>query len=363
MARAAKIEPDLEADDDLAVEDIDLSTLAIDEDFAALDETMAASEDARPAPPERKARFAGSRFIALLVLALFVHAAIIAAFLWRDSKNDIQTARMEETPVEVIVEKPPEPEKPPPPPVKKPPEPPKPKEELEKPALSAPRAPNEEKLETRKTQPKTSVPKAPTPPSEGQPQPKPQIAQPKEAAPAETKDDVAKLEEDKTKPDAEALDKAKPKVAKQAKTKQAKAAPKRKQKAVDALASLAGASQLAEMTFAKPTPKSPVYGGTEDVRYLAIVEGMLEAKVQQLPRTAHWQAGGHTLIFFHIDASGRVISRDFYEKSGYPDIDQIAMRALLTAQPFPPPPPGVEHGLLWGAKFDGQLPRLTISRR
>ena len=51
--------------------------------------------------------------------------AIIAAFLYRDAHEVMRTAQIEETPVEVVVEPPPEPEKPKAPPVKKPPEPPR----------------------------------------------------------------------------------------------------------------------------------------------------------------------------------------------------------------------------------------------
>ena len=329
-----------------------------------LERSLAAREDERFVGARQKLFAARARFFGLVLLILLIHVALIAVFLLRDAHSKFQTAAIEETPVEVIVEKPEPPPPPPPqpPPPPKPPEPPKPKEELEKPALSAPRAPNEEKVETEKTQPKTSVPKAPTPPSDGQPQPKPAVAPPKEAAPDESKEDAAKAP-DETKPDAEALDKAKPKTAKKTVTKQAKEAPKSKRKPNDALAALSGSSSLPELSFAKPTPKSPVYGGTEDVRYLAIVEGMLESKVTQLPRTEHWRSGGHVVIFFHVDESGRVISRDFYVKSGYPDIDKIAMQALIAAQPFPPPPRGVEHGLLWGSKFDGQLPRITVTKR
>ncbi len=303
---------------------------------------------------------ARGRFLALLALALLVHAAILAAFLWRDRHTPLQVVRAEETPVEVVVEPPPEPEPPKPPP-QKPPEPPKPKEDL-RPALSAPRAPNEDTLKTERTQEKTSVPKAAQPPSEGQPSPKAQAAAPAEAAPPQDKADTAAKEEDKSKPDAEALDKAKPKVAKQAQTKAAKPAPKQK-KAPDLMASLAGSSALPELSFAKPTPKSKVYGGTEDVRWMSTVEGMLEAKVGQMPHTSHWQEGGQVLICFHVDVSGRVTVKEYCRKSGYPDVDALAMRALLAAAPFPPPPPGIERGLVWSSVFDGQLPHVHISKR
>ena len=326
------------------------------------DEALIAHEGERLVVARPTSRFmARGRFWTLVILALIAHAVIIAAFLWRDAHDEMKVATAaEETPVEIVVEKPPEPPKPKPPEPKKT-EPPKPKEDL-RPAFSAPRAPNEEKLQTERTQPKTSVPKAAQPPSEGQPQPKPQMAQPKQAAPAQTKEDTAAKEEDKSKPDAEALEKAKPKVAKEAQTKAAKTAPKQK-RSPDLMASLAGSASLPELSFAKPTPKTKVYGGTEDVRWMSQVEGMLEAKVSQLPRTAHWQTGGQVLICFHVDENGRVTVKEFCRKSGYPDVDQIAMRALLAAAPFPPPPQGVEHGLVWSSVFDGQLPSVHISKR
>ena len=342
--------------------EVDQRSALVAEDAAEgiVSEVLVAHESERLVASRPRSRIVTrGRFWALFSLALIIHAAIIAAFLWRDAHDEVKVATAaEETPVEIVVEKPPEPPKPPEP---KKPEPPKPKEDL-RPAFSAPRAPNEEKLQTERTQPKTSVPKAAQPPSEGQPQPKPQMAQPKEAAPAQTKEDTAAKEEDKAKPDAEALDKAKPKVAKEAQTKAAKAAPKQK-KSANLMASLAGSSALPDLSFAKPTPKTKVFGGTEDVRWMSEVEGMLEAKVSQLPRTAHWQTGGSVLICFHVDESGRVTVKEFCRKSGYPDIDQIAMRALLAASPFPPPPRGVEHGLVWSSVFDGQLPSVHISKR
>lgn len=331
-------------------------------DERVADAALVADVEERFAQRERAPLWTRARFLALLLLVLLIHAAILLALLIRDADTHNRVASIEETPIEIVVEKPPEPPPLPPPPPK-PPEPqPKPKEEIEKPALSAPRAPNEEKVETEKTQPKTVIPKAPQPPSEGEKQPKAAAAPPKEAAPDEAKEDAAKAPDD-TRPDAEPLDKAKPKTARKTTTKQAKAAPKRKQKTTDMLASLGGSSPLDTMSLAKPTAKSPVYGGTEDVRYLAIVEGLLVHKVSQLPRTAHWQDGGHVVIFFQLDPSGRVISKDFYVKSGYPEIDQLAMRALLAAQPFPPPPRGLDRGLVWGSQFDGQLPHYTMTKR
>jgi TonB family protein len=318
--------------------------------------TLTAREDQRFFARDNRARFwSQSRFIAILILVLVAHAALLAYFLYRDSTATMQTAQIEETPVEVVVEPPtpPEPPKPPPQQQKKPP-PPKPKEEIEKPAFSAPRAPNEEKVQTNKTDQKTQAPKAATPPQEGQQAPPQQASLPKDESKPESKDDAAaKPEEDK--PNAEALDKAKPKVAPKPATKQAKPSPKTK-KTLDALASLSGESTLPNYTFAKPTPKAPVYGGTEDVRYLAIVQGMIMNKVKQLPRLNHYQEGGQVAVYFHIDAGGRVIAQEILKKSGSPEIDRLAMDAVRQAAPFPPPPAAVPHGLVWGSSVDGQLP-------
>lgn len=337
----------------------------------AADGDLVAAGEERFLPPARPRLqlAARGRFLLLLLLALGVHVALIAAFLLRDRTAPTQVAEIE-TPVEVIVEPPPPPPapapEPPKPPEQKPPEPPKPRprEDLS-PAMSAPRAPNQDNVKTDAKEAKSTAPtKMPTP-TLGQPQaPAPAATPPDTRAPTPPdKEDTAK-EEDKSKPAAEALDKARQKAAKakQNRTREAKAAPKRKSVS-EALASLGGAPDFGAMSFARPTPKTKIYGGTEDVRWMSEVEAMLEAKVQQLPRTAHWQAGGHVAICFHVDVSGRVTVKEWCQKSGYPDIDQIAMRALVAAAPFPPPPPGVEHGLIWSSVFDGQLPVLHISKR
>ncbi len=304
------------------------------------------------------------RFVLLLALVLLIHAGIIAALLWRDAGAPEPLTQVAETPVEVVVEPPPlePPPQPKPPEPPEPPKPPRPKEDLS-PAMSAPRAPNEDDVKTKTKEAKTAAPnKLPTP-SQGQPQaPAAAAPPPKDATTPSEKEEAAK-EEDTSKPDAEALDKARKaaKTAKQTATKEAKAAPPKRRTIPNALAALAGAPNLdAAMSFAKPTPKTKIYGGTEDVRWMSEVEAMLEAKVEQLPHTEHYQAGGKVAICFHVDPTGRVIANDYCVKSGYPDIDKLAMRALFAAAPFPPPPPGLERGLIWVSTFDGQVPHLRF---
>ena len=319
----------------------------------AADASLAADDDARffATGPRRKL---SRRFIGILALVLLVHAALIAAFLWRDRTANLQVAQQEEaTPVEVVVEQPPEPPKPPPPPEQKPPEPPRPKEDLS-PAMSAPRAPAEDKIKTETKEAKTEAPTKLATPTQGAPQAAAPAAPEKEATPEANKEDAAKEEEKK---EAEALDKARRKADKK-KTREAKAHSSQKVNP-NLLAALGGAPSFgAHMTFARPTPKTKIYGGTEDVRWMSEVEAMLEAKVQQLPKTAHYQAGGKVAICFHVSPEGRVILQEYCAKSGYPDIDQLAMRALRAAAPFPPPPPGLDRGLIWVSTFDGQTPVL-----
>lgn len=328
-----------------------------DEDEAFLDEAeanFAATDEARFAVPTPRRRI-NRRFVSILALVLLIHAALIVAFLWRDRAANRDVAQqLEETPVEVVVEQPPEPAKPQPPPEQKPPEPPRPKEDLS-PAMSAPRAPSEDKIKTETKEAKTEAPTKLETPTQGAPQAAAPAAPAKEATPQVDKEDAAKEEEKK---EAEALDKAKRKAEKKAKTREAKAHSSQKVNP-NLLAALGGAPNFgATMTFARPTPKTKIFGGTEDVRWMSEVEAMLEAKVQQLPKTAHYQAGGKVAICFHVSPDGRVILQEYCQKSGYPDVDALAMRALHAAAPFPPPPPGLERGLIWVSTFDGQTPVL-----
>src|SRR5438067_7341654 len=80
--------------------------------------------------------------MAALATILFVHAALIAFILYRDSFHRFESPPEQEIPVEVVAEVPPDPPKPPPQPEQPQPEQ-KPEENYDKPAYSAPRAPNE----------------------------------------------------------------------------------------------------------------------------------------------------------------------------------------------------------------------------
>ncbi len=320
---------------------------------------FAADEDARFFATFARRKIS-RRFISILALVLLVHTALLVAFLWRDRSATMQVAEQEEaTPVE-IVQEPPEvpkpPPPPPPPPQQKPPEPPRPKEDLS-PAMSAPRAPSEDKIKTETKEAKTEAPTKTEVPTQGAPQAAAPAAAPAKETPPEVEKKEAAQEEEKK--EAEALDRAKRKAEKKERTREAAKAHSPQKVNPNLLAALGGAPNFgAAMTFARPTPKTKIYGGTEDVRWMSEVEAMLEAKVQQLPRTAHYQTGGRVAICFHVSPDGRVLLQEFCQKSGYPDVDQLAMRALHLAAPFPPPPPGLDRGLVWVSTFDGQTPVL-----
>ena len=316
----------------------------------------------------RRSAFARLRFGALVIVVLLLHAALLAYFLYRDNDATLETAQIEETPIEVVVEKPPEPPppapkaaKPPPPPeptrAPPPPEPPKvpppPVKEDLSPATSAPRAVQDKQMvDSKQAQPKTASPKttaAPpsAPPSEAESKPAP-AAEAKAAKPADDK------------PDAEALDKAKPEVKSKPDVKETKGKPKVKTTgAKSAAQQLAGLQGLQGLSIEAPAPRSTVGGGTEDMRYLAEVQGLIARRVHQLPRVKQYQAAGSVTISLHIDHDGRMTHVGYARRSGNPEMDQVVLNAVTQASPFPPPPSVVGNDFYFTNNFDGQLPRFT----
>jgi protein TonB len=294
-------------------------------------------------------------FTVALVGALAAHIGLIAVLLLHEP--DQKPPSQQEVVVELVT-----PPKPPAPAVAKPPPPqPAPRQQVEKPATSAPRAANDSKVEAQARDKETRAPKAPVPPAAGQPQ---QQA-PNESKPAPTEPDRADTQSAETAPDesekkerdepakpdilqkdAEALAKAKPRPEKPKKL--AKATPKaRPHRTATALQRLAGASALPDYTFARPAKKAPVSGGDEDARYLAIVYGMIMR--HRTPIVAPG-GGGTVTIVFEVDDDGNVIGLSLRSSSGFPELDAEAARAIQRASPLPPPPPGAPHSLV--AKID-----------
>ena len=236
---------------------------------------LSARIEERILQPLRTSAFARRTWFSVTVASIVtVYAGLLGWMLWHDAGDPPRGAQMEETPVEVVAEVP----KPPAPA----PQPPSPKQEIEKPATSAPRAMNDVKEESERTDKDTHAPKKAAPPAEAEQKPTPDEA--KEAAEAPAKEAPEKTEAaEAPKPpepdkEAEALDRAPPEPPrKPAKLAQAKPAPPKPPHRPKSVAQqLAGASELPDYTFAKPMRKrAKVSGGSEDDRYLAVVYGLI----------------------------------------------------------------------------------------
>src|SRR5947209_16804607 len=116
--------------------------------------------------------------MAALATILFVHAALIAFILYRDSFHRFEIQPEQEIPVEVVAEVPPDAPKPPPQPQPEP----KAEENYDKPAYSAPRAPNDAAANDKGVQKETDAPQAQSKAQDGSPvaannaAPAPQVA-------------------------------------------------------------------------------------------------------------------------------------------------------------------------------------------
>ncbi len=255
-----------------------------------------------------------TRFAVSLGLVLAVHALALAWFLHRDATAPDLVAQATEVPIEVVQEPPPPSPKPSPPPDAKPPS------LDEKPAASAPRAPPKQAVDTAMRDAETEAPKAAAPPSEGQPVQAPAPVPSVPAVAARAASD-GKLEDDKS--DAEALDKAKADEAKPS----------------EAARALAGTTEVPTYRFAATSKMSDFPPGTEDNRYLSVVYAKVMSKNRyRASAAARRGLRGIVTVSFVVDFMGRVPYQAVSESSGHPDLDALAMAAVRTAAPYPPPP-------------------------
>lgn len=302
--------------------------------------TLSARLEERILQPLRTSVFARRTWFSVTVaLVVALYAALLGWMLWRDAADPPHGAEAREnTPVEVVAAMPtPQPM------------PPAPKQEVEKPASSAPRAFNDVKEDTERADKETHAPKKAAPPAEAEPKPTPD--EPKEAAedtakPAPEKTEAAKPPEDPDK-EAEALDKLPPEPPKRPE-KLAQATPKptppkptppkppHRPKSV--AQQLAGNSDLPDYTFAKPMRKhAKVSGGTEDDRYLAVVYGL----ITQNRHAINVPYGEWTVaVSFVVDGGGNLVGVQVSKPSGYAEVDAQAVEAVEAAAPYPPPPSG-----------------------
>jgi protein TonB len=306
----------------------------------------------QPAAPTRRA--ARTRFTSVLIAAVALHAILLIILFLRDHSDLDTEAKQTEIPIELVTEIP---QPPPPPPEEKsekvekqPPE--KPKVDFsEKAAHDAPRTANQE---TEKRATTDQVTQGPTPekPVTGT-EAKPEKAPPQTAAP-EPAEKTASREAPEDKPDAEPLDKAAAEKAPVPQQKQ-KPTPERSQIPNDQKSAVA--RQLAALTpapkfsFATASKISPVDGGTEDMRYLTVVYGMIIRQKHDPPSLRAKHIHGTVTVGFFLDDTGSLVHEALYRTSGYSDIDAEAVAAVKRAAPFPPPPPGTRPHLLATIEF------------
>lgn len=319
--------------------------------------TVAAAAIERLFEPRRGGGFAPRpRFLAFLALCLLLHVVILAILLREDALTVFRAPQSEEIPVEVIVEPPPAPEAQPPAP-----EPPKPEEQPkeqppqkpptptidEKPAIDAPRAESKEKSDRDAPEKELKAPRVAPPPKEIAPKDdKPQAREDGrdnalgvERAPEKQADD---------KPDAEIVERAEPLAKPEQKPEpedQKPAAKKGQAKSIaDQIAALA---PLPDFEFGAPPKPSPVGGGHAKTTYLTILYGLIMPHMHIPPRVRSNQFVAKGVVAFYIDEMGNLTHQAVYRSSGAPDLDAAALAAVRRASPFPPPPRGLPHAMLF----------------
>jgi protein TonB len=312
--------------------------------------------------PRRGAAPPRPRFVAFVLLCLLLHFALLAVLLWQDRRADYLPPQAEEIPVEVITEPPPPPpeeqkkEEPPPPepppPEKqeqqKPPPPPPPPVE-EKPAFDAPKAESKAKSEVN----------APEEAQEAKTKRKePEKFAPKDEKPQGLKDAEDDADGDKTpepapqkeiedKPDAEIIERAEkiPTPTDKRETKDTR--PAKKGDAMSIADQVAAMAPLPDFKLAAPPKPSPVGGGQAKTTYLSILYGLIMPHMRIPPRVRDQQTSSKGVVAFYIDEMGNLTHQAVYRTSGLPELDAAALAAVRAAAPFPAPPPGLPHSMLF----------------
>src|SRR5947209_4399389 len=294
--------------------------------------------------PRAAAMLGASRREAIAALAtiLFVHAALIAFILYRDSFHRFEIPPEQEIPVEVVAEVPPDPPKPPPQPDQT-----KPEENYDKPAYSAPRAPNETAANDEGVQKETDAPQAQSTAQDGSPvaansaAPAPQVSASALRGTAQERiaDEKAEpLEAASPMPDPNAGQAAAAAIAQDTST-------------ADLMRQLSARPTLSSFSFAARTTLAPLTGGTEDNRFMSNVFAKILSKKRYPKSAAARHASGTVMVSFIIDGSGGLVYQTISHSSGEPDLDAEAIAAVKAAAPYPPPPPGAPRSLLATLKF------------
>jgi periplasmic protein TonB len=301
-----------------------------------------------------------ARFFLLLIVGVVAHAILIAIVLREDRLDAAAIVAPTEIPVEVIAlppkeeekpEAPPPPEPPPAPPPPKP-EPPPPPEKPpidEKPATDAPRAPTKEQIERETPDEATRAPLRKPPTERMVPEPKDEKAPPVESgASAPAVDAQAKTAEDK--PDAEIVERAdlapQPAPLQEKAEAPSKAKPAQKPPVKSVAEQIASLEQLDNTLLASPSKPAPVSGGAAKTTYLTILYGMIMPHMHVPPSSrSAGVAGG--VVAFYLDEAGHLTHQAVIQSSGSSALDAAAVAAVKRAAPFPAPPRGYPHSILF----------------
>ena len=307
----------------------------------------------------RRALLVRPRFLMFLLLCLLAHLCVLAFLLLEDWRSAREAARIvEETPVEVITEPPaPKQEEPPAPEPEKPPEqqkqqqkppPPPPPVEEEKPAFDAPEAesktksdvnaPEEKDIKTPKNAEEKDAPKDDKP--QGMKDAEDEDGKAK--APEETKETPL---EDKS--DAEIIEQAAPEKKPQEKPDPNEKGPVKKGEANSIADQLAALAPIPDYKLAAPRKFSPVGGGHAKTTYLTILYGLIMPHMRIPPRVRGSGAIGRGAVVFYIDEMGNLTHQAVHQPSGAPDLDAAALAAVRRAAPFPAPPRGLPHSMIF----------------
>ena len=298
----------------------------------------------------------------VLGICFAIHAAIFILLVILDAILLPRETRMQETPVEVIVEPPPPPPPKPEPQAKeeKPPEE-KPKEKpphekpqtkqqqqpYEEPATDAPRAESPEKINRRAQDKETKALRKAPPSDQTAQKPSPEKRpSPVEAAAPKVSPEPPALKQAEDKPDAEVTESAEinhdkpdqnePRAETQGETKK-------------------GAKSLADqLTNPEPVPyyqfsgaakAAPVTGGTANTTYLSTLWGLIVPTMRIPERIKENHLRGDGVLVFNVDIKGNLTRIGIEQSSGFSDLDPEALAAVRRAAPFPPPPRGLTYSI------------------
>jgi protein TonB len=268
------------------------------------------------APPTPAAR---RRFVAILVVCLLIHASTLFVLIRENGFFPLVVSAAQEIPVEVVIEPPPPDKAEPPAPQE---EPPKVQNTLdEKPAVDAPRAANDEKIEREAPDEVSQAPRVAPPPEQAAPLPMP---------------------ENQPSPAQDAASQAAPEPSAQ-EPAEAKAQPEKAAKSVADL--LAGFKPLPNYQVGSAAKSTPVAGGRAKATYLSILYGLIMPHMITPPRVRGGPSRAEGEIAFDIDGMGKLTYQEVLRSSGLQDLDAAALAAIRQASPFPTPPSGLPLAL------------------